>query len=378
MKILILSNSSGGLYNLKRELIEELLKPNSYVDENRLGVNDIYVVIPDDKKSKELNKMGCKVKLIPLQRRGTNPIQDFKILVQYFNIMKKIKPDVVLTFTIKPNIYGGIISSLLKVPYIANVTGLGSSIRDKSVITGFVETLYSIGLKNSNKIYFENSSDLDFFNDNILNNNKSLLLPGSGINVNRFPYRDYPIDNGVIKFLTIGRIMKDKGSDELLKAAAFIKSKYDNVEFYLAGDYDEYNYKDMIIEYDNKGIINYLGYRSDISELIANSNAIIHPSYHEGLSNVLLEAGAVGRPVIASNVPGCRETFIEGKTGISIEPRSTESLVHGIEEFINLDYKKKIYMGLEARKHVYGNFDRKIVIQEYVDTLNNLNISDYY
>lgn len=373
MKILILSNSSGGLYNLKRELIKELISPNTYIDNNNLGKNDNYVVVPDHKKEKDIEELGCKVKVVPLERRGTNPVKDFSLIVNYFKIIKKIKPDAVLTFTIKPNIYGGIVCKLLKIPYIANVTGLGSSIRDEGTITRFVEKLYSVGLKDAYKIFFENKDDLEFFNDNILENNKSILLPGSGINLDRFSHKSYPKDIGKINFLTIGRIMKDKGSNELLDAASIIKSKYDNVEFYLAGDYDEVNFRDRIEKLNNEGIINYLGYRTDIPELIANSNAIIHPSYHEGLSNVLLEAAATGRPVIASNVPGCRETFIDGVTGIGVKVKNVESLVNGIEKFLSLSYNNKILMGSSSRDYIEKKFDRKIVVSENIKQLSKIN-----
>lgn len=372
MKILLLSNSSSGLYNFKRELIEELIKPNTYVIENKIGANEVHVVVPDNKKSVELAELGCKITYVDLERRGTNPLKDFKLLLSYFNIIRKEKPDAVLTFTIKPNIYGGIACSILKIPYISNITGLGTSIRNKSAITGFIEKLYCIGLKKAEKLYFENESDLQFFNNEIMKNSKSILLPGSGINLNRFKFKEYPKDDKIINFITIGRIMKDKGSNELLESIKLLNSRYDNINFYIVGNYDEDNFRETIESMNQNGLIKYLGVREDISDLISESHCVVHPSYHEGLSNVLLEAAATGRPVVASDVPGCIETFIDGKTGIAIKPKSVSSLVSGIESFIDLNTDDKSLMGKSAREYVENKFDRNIVIKEYIKELNNL------
>lgn len=372
MKILMISNNSQGFYNFKNEIIKEFLEPNTYLIENKLGPNEVTVIVPDKNMNRDFKEIGCNVINIDLQRRGTNPLKDFNLFLNYYKLIKKYNPDVVLTFTIKPNVYAGLACQLLGINYIANVTGLGTSIRNKSLIRSFIMNLYYIGLKGANKIYFENKSDLKFFNDNIFQNSKSVLLPGSGINLSRFKLKQYPQNNDKIIFLTVGRIMKDKGITELLEAAKYISKQYKNVEFYIAGDFDDDSYKDLILKLDNQGIINYLGFRNDISYLMEKSHCIIHPSYHEGLSNVLLEAAATGRPVIASDVPGCKETFIEGETGISIKSKDISSLIKGIERFLSLENLDREKMGIKARKHVEKNFNRKFVIKKYINELESI------
>lgn len=372
MNILMISNSSKGFYNFKKEIIEEFINPNTYLNNNKLGKNNVTVCVPDSEENQKFYDLGCKVINVELDRRGTNILKDSKLLKNYINIIKKLKPDLVMTFTIKPNIYGGIACQLTRTKYISSITGLGTAIRGESKIAPLIRALYRNSVKKAKCIYFENKGDLKYFNANIFKNNISKLVPGSGINLNKFKFKEYPDNNKEINFLTIGRIMKDKGSSELLEASKFIKSKYKNVEFYIAGDFDDDSYKDLILKLDNQGIINYLGFRNDISYLMEKSHCIIHPSYHEGLSNVLLEAAATGRPVIASDVPGCKETFIEGETGISIKSKDISSLIKGIERFLSLENLDREKMGIKARKHVEKNFNRKFVIKKYINELESI------
>lgn len=373
MKILMISNVSVGLYNFKKEIIEEFLNPGTFLKNNILGSNEVVVCVPNDGKVDSLKSLGCKVINLEVDRRGTNIIKDFDLLRNYISLIRNEKPDIVLTFTIKPNIYAGFACQLTRTKYISSITGLGSSIRGDSKLAPFIRKLYKKAVKKAECIYFENKDDLAYFNNYIYKNNISELIPGSGINLDKFKYIEYPKEENKIKFLTIGRVMKDKGSSELLEAAKIIKENYDNIEFNIVGSYDENSYKETIDNLDKKNIINFLGYRDNISELIGNSHCIIHPSYHEGLSNVLLESAATGRPVIASYIPGCRETFINGKTGIGIKPQDTDSLVKGIEKFIAIDYKHKREMGVLARKYVENKFSRTLVIEKYINKLYELN-----
>lgn len=371
MKILLISNLASGLYNFKKELIQELLYTNSYLKNNHLSNNEVIICVPNSDIDSKFEELGCNVINVDMERRGTNPLKDFLLIKNYHSIIKKVKPDVVMTFTIKPNIYAGIAAQLTQAEYISNVTGLGSSIRSDSKLKGLISILYKIGVKGANYINFENQSDLDFFNEYIYENNKSHLMSGSGINLDKFKFQEYPKDKN-IKFLTIGRIMRDKGTYELLESAKIIKEKYPSVEFILAGSYEEESFKDIIEDYHSKGIIKYLGVRNDIPKLIKDCHCVIHPSYHEGLSNVLLEAGASGRPVIASDVPGCRETFIDGKTGISVRPRDTNSLQIGIEDFLELNTEKRADMGYKARKLIEQKFDRKKVVCDHIEQIYKL------
>lgn len=366
MKILILANDSKAIYNFKNELFLELVKPNSYIKNNGLSTNDVTICVPKDINNKKFEEIGCRVIDINVDRRGTNILKDLKLFNNYLNIINTIKPDLTLTFTIKPNVYGGIACRLTKTNYIAGVTGLGTSIRSHNFLSNFIGKLYKIGTKNASYINFENQSDLDYFNNNIFKNNKSHLLSGSGVNLEKFKYKDYPEDDGITRFLTIGRIMRDKGTYELLDAAKIIKERHDNVEFNFIGLFEEDDLKEKFLIYNEQGIINYLGFRDNVSEIIRDNHCIIHPSYHEGLSNALLEAAASGRPVIASDVPGCRETYVNRVTGMSVKPRSIQSLVNSIEYFLELNYPEKAIMGVKARKYIEKEFDRKNVVSEQI------------
>lgn len=375
MRILLMSNSTRDLYVFKKELILELTSPNSYIENNTLASNEVYICVPDSRENQKYESLGCKVENVDLKRRGTSAAEDFKLFKNYFKIVNKTKPDLVMTFTIKPNIYAGLACRILNIDYISGVMGLGSSIRNTNALSKFIGVLYKVGTKDASYINFENQSDLDYFNNNIFKNNKSHLLSGSGVNLEKFKYKDYPEDDGIIRFLTIGRIMRDKGTYELLEAAKIIKKRHNNVEFNFIGLFEEDDLKEKFLSYNEQGIINYLGYRDNVSEIIKDNHCIIHPSYHEGLSNALLEAAAVGRPVIASDVPGCRETFIKGETGISIMPKNVESLVKAIKDFIEKDYVLKKTMGINARKYIEDRFNRKKVVETHIEQINNITLN---
>lgn len=369
MKILILANDSKAIYNFKNELFIELVKPNSYINNNGLSKNDVTICVPKDINNKKFEEIGCKVIEVDVDRRGTNIIKDLKLFNNYLNIIKTINPDLTLTFTIKPNVYGGIACRITKTNYIAGVTGLGTSIRSHNLLSNFIGKLYKIGTKNASYINFENQSDLDYFNNKIFRNNKSHLLPGSGVNLEKFKYKNYPEDDGITRFLTIGRIMRDKGTYELLEAAKIIKERHDNVEFNFIGLFEEDDLKEKFLSYNEQGIINYLGFRDNVSEIIKDNHCIIHPSYHEGLSNALLEAAASGRPVIASNIPGCKEAFIDGVSGLAVKVKDSDDLTKKIEEFINFSHDKKEQMGKANRAHVEKKFDRKIVVEKQIESI---------
>lgn len=372
MKILILANDSNGLLLFREELIKELLCPNVYIDNNPIDSkkNEVIISVPDTKEKNKFEDIGCKVIISRFKRNGKNPINDLLLSFQYIKIIRKYKPNIILTYTIKPNIYGGIASYICRKPYITNITGLGTSIYNDNFLSKIIKKLYYLGVKKSSAIFVQNEHNLKFFKKNILKNENYLLIPGSGINLSKFAYKKYPEKQRPIKFLTIGRIMRDKGIDELLSAIQRIKIKFgDRVEFNLAGSFDEVSYKIIIDELNNKKIINYLGQIDNVPQIIGDYHCIIHPSYHEGLSNVLLEAGASGRPVIASDIPGCSETFVDNLSGLAIKVKDSDDLTRKIEEFIRLPYEQKSQMGFENRRHVEKKFDRKIVVNKYLECI---------
>ena len=327
MRILILSNFGMGLYKFRKELLQELIKHG----------HEVFVSLPNDDYVPLLENLGCEYIESNVDRRGTNPLADMKLLFSYIKIINKTKPDIVLTYTIKPNVYGGIACRITKTPYLPNITGLGTAVENKGLIQKITLYLYKIALKNPECIFFQNESNRQFFIERGIIKNKSKVIPGSGVNLDQHCYEEYPNDKENIRLLFIGRIMKAKGIDELLEAARQIKVSDKNVEFHLVGFYEE-GYLEELRELNDSGIIHYHGQQDDVHKFIKDSHATILPSYHEGTSNVLLESASTGRPILASNVTGCKETFDDGVSGIGFEVKSVKALISAIQQFLDLPH----------------------------------------
>ncbi len=355
-KILILANNDIGLYNFRKELIERLIQER----------NEVYISLPYGERVKDLEKLGCIFVETNVDRRGTNPIKDLKLILKYKNILKIVKPDIVLTYTIKPNIYGGLMCRIKNIPYICNITGLGTATENKSIVQKIVFVLYKCALKRVKCCFVQNSENLQFLTDNkLVDKMRCKLIPGSGVNLKHFKVLPYPNDKEKVKFLFISRIMKEKGIDQYLEAAKTIKCKYSNTEFHILG-FCEQEYEEQLQQLTEDGIIDYHGLQKDVIPFLKETSCLIHPSYYpEGMSNVLLEASASGRPVITTNRSGCREIVENKKTGYIIEIKNSQQLIDKIEEFLKLSNDQRKQMGLEARKKVEKEFDRNIVIEEY-------------
>lgn len=360
-KILILSNHHSYTYNFRKEVIQRLL------DEGY----EIHITLPYGEKVKLLEEMGCIYTESPLDRRGMNLGTDFKLIKSYYRLIRRIKPDAVLSYTIKPNIYGGIICRVLKIPLIANVTGLGTAVGNESILQRALIILYKSAFKKAECIFFQNESNKDFFINHGISLRRYKVIPGSGINTDEFSYQEYPKDDNILRFLFIGRVMKDKGIEELIEAAKRIKEEHMNVQFDALG-FCEDEYKEKVEILQEKKIITFHGVKDTVREYIKNSHAVIHPTYHEGMSNVLLEAAATGRPVLASNIPGCKEIFDEGISGFGFEPKNIESLTQAILKFIKLNNEERLAMGEEGRKKVQREFDRSIVVDAYSQEIKRI------
>lgn len=354
--ILILSNNIGGLYSFRKEVIQAIAQEGYQV----------YISIPDvdSNRVEYFEDNGCHVISTIFNRRGTNPLADIRLIMTYWRQIKLLKPVAVLTYTIKPNVYGGMACRLSGTPQLANVTGLGDAVENGGWLQKLTMILYKIGIVKAKRIFFQNQSNKDFCIRHGIADEQAILLPGSGVNLQHNVFQPYPED-GVIRFLYIGRIMRDKGSEELFKAAKEIKEKYDNVEFQILGSV-EGDYHSQLDELVSQGSIRFLGYTTDVRPYIGQAHCTIMPSYHEGMSNVNLESAANGRPVITTDVPGCRETVDDNVTGFLVESKNTESLINGIRRFLALSYEQKKIMGQNARKKIEREFDRDIVVRAYL------------
>lgn len=358
MKILLVANKDITLYLLRKEFIEKLLELNY----------EITILCPHGDKLEYFQKNGCKLIDYKIDRRGKNPLKEISILFRFNKVIKKLKPDFIFTYTIKPNIYVGIIARFRNIKFIPTITGLGSALNSKTFVSTLLNNLYRFSFKKSYVVVFQNKTNQTWFRKNINNKVKSILVNGSGVNLSKFIYSE-PQTTKQTSFLFLGRIMKEKGIDEFIQASKIIKEKYgDSIIVKLAG-YFEDDYNELIKELERSNIVQYLGFVEDTFTLIRSCSVVVLPSYHEGLSNVLLEAQAIGRPVIASDIPGCTETFIQGLSGFNVKLKDANDLANKMEEFHKLDFKSKIQMGLYGRKHVETNFDRNSIINEYLKIL---------
>ena len=354
MKVAILINSDMGLYKFRRELIETLFERKV----------EVVLIGPKGEYAEKLSQMGCRQVDLELSRHGKNPFSELKLLRAYKKILKKEKPDFVLTYTIKPNIYGGMAARSLKIPFIANVTGLGDAIENGGLLQKITLFLYKKGLKGAKKVFFQNKANLDFFIRKKICKANYELLPGSGVNVKRFSYIEYP-QNEQGRILFIGRITKDKGVFELASAIERINAKNKNIFFDIVGAVDG-----QINPFEGVTNCEYHGSQKDVRPFIKNASAVILPSYHEGMANVLLEAAACGRPVLASKIPGCQETFDEGETGYGFAPKSIDAICEAIDKFVSLSAGQKELMGIKARNKIEKEFNRQIVVDKYLEEMN--------
>ena len=360
--ILIFTNSIGGLYSFRKEVVKAII----------VSGYEVYISEPnDDERVRYFEGIGCHIIKTEFDRRGINPLKDLGLMMRYRKIIRQLKPRAVLTYTIKPNIYGGMACRLCGVPQLANVTGLGDAVENGGWLQKLTVTLYKIGLGNARCIFFQNASNRDFFIKNGIVDENSILLPGSGVNLQHHVFQKYPTDEGKIRFLFIGRLLKDKGIEEYFETAKAIEEKYPFTEFQILGSV-EGPYQAKLDELVKEGIVKHLGTTSDVRPFIGAVECTIMPSYHEGMSNVNLESQAAGRPVITTNVPGCKETVDEGITGYLVESKSSENLISAVERFIALPYSQKVVMGQNGREKVKREFDRRIVIDAYLKALDKL------
>lgn len=364
MKILILTNYANGLYLFRRELLQAFSEDG----------HEVCVSLPSDENVDKLKGL-CRIIETPFDRRGVNPVKDMGLFIAYLRLLKREKPDVVLTYTIKPNLYGGLACRIKKVPYLCNVTGLGTAIENGGLLSKILLRFYKISMQAAQRVFFQNMRNRDFMMKKGIALENNALLPGSGVNLIAHPFRDYPAEDKHVRFLAVIRIMKDKGIEEYLEAAQVMKMRDKSLKFYLVGEYEEETrsfYEPQINELCEKKVIKYFGHIDNVEEVMARSHIIVHPSYHEGLSNVLLEAAACGRPVLASDINGCIETFSEGESGFGFAPKSTDALVSAMEKILVLSTEERRQMGIAGRAWVEKNFDRKIVIQTYRKELGKL------
>lgn len=365
MKILIICNYSSGLYIFRGMLIQELIKRG----------HTVKAIVPklDDENEKKaeasLRKIHCALKKIPMERRGMNPFHDLKLMKEYYRTIKNMKPDLVLTYTIKPNIYGGIACRMSRTPYVVNITGLGTAFQGNGMLKRLVTTMHKTALKKVKIVFFENAENRDIFvKEKIVPKNKTYVLAGAGVDLEHFQYAKYPKDSDCIRFLFIGRVMQEKGIDELFQSMRkLIKNGY-NCTLDVLGGFEE-NYSEKIKKYEAEGWLHYQGYQNDVRPFIKKCHCFVLPSWHEGMANTNLENAAMGRPVITSNIHGCLEAVEDGITGYLCEKQNAEDLYKAMEKLCELSYENRKAMGIAGRKRMKMVFDKKTVVEKTIQRL---------
>jgi galacturonosyltransferase len=337
--------------------------------------NKVAAVVPLDaeesvlRAEENLIDMGCELIHLRIDRRGLNPLKDLKLFTCYRLILKKQQPDLVITYTIKPNIYGGFACRVKKIPYAVNITGLGTSFQGDRLLRKLVVVMYKIALKKAKIVFFENVGNRDTMVDfGILDQRKTCVLPGAGVDLERFKYAKYPKDNGEIRFLFIGRVMKEKGVEELFIAMQMLKDDGLKCSLDIIGGFEE-DYSERLRQYEEKGWLKYHGCQNDVRPFIENDHCYVLPSWHEGMANTNLECAAMGRPLITSNIHGCLESIIESKSGLTCERKNAVNLYQVMKKFIELPYSEKIQMGIEGRRHMEEAFDKRKVVQMTISKL---------
>ncbi|MDA9656065.1 glycosyltransferase family 4 protein [Flavobacteriales bacterium] len=360
-KILININTSWNVYNFRLGLIKSL----------QLKGYEIVALAPKDEYVIKLESIGVKCCHVSINQKGTNPISDYILFLNYLKLFKKIKPDLILSYTIKPNIYGNFAAQVLNIPTINNISGLGTLFIKSTFISFIGKILYKFSLKRSAHIFFQNNHDRKLFlKSNLVSSHNSSVIPGSGVDTEIFK-NNKNINRGQ-KYLFLGRLIGDKGVFEYLEAAAKIVEEYPEVQFLLAGELG-YNNKTALSEiqldsYTNSQI-KYLGKIDNIVNLLKSIDVMVLPSYREGLSKSLIEAASMSIPIITTDVPGCNDVVEDGYNGFICEVKSSESLQKKIKKMIELSSEKRIEMGKNGRKIVIDKFDEDIIIKHYIKVI---------
>jgi glycosyltransferase involved in cell wall biosynthesis len=372
-KIVIFINTAWNLLNFRSGLIRALVAEGY----------EVVAVAPDDAYSARLSELGCRFVALPIDNQGTHPLRDFLFFVRFWLLLCRERPDVLLAYTVKPNIYGSLAAGLLGMPVVNNIAGLGAVFIKGGWLVRFVRGLYRLALRRSAKVFFQNGDDKDLFvKAGLVRTELADLLPGSGIDLTRFIPDTYVADFSSadkqerFRFLLIARMLRDKGVAEYVAAAKLLRARWPNVDFCLLGFLDVENPAAISTEEMNawvaEGYVRYLGVSDDVRSEIASADCIVLPSYREGTPRTLLEAAAMAKPIITTDAVGCREVVYDGVNGYLCKVRDAEDLAAKMDRMLGLSMDERAAMGKAGRKKMEAQFDEKIVIAKYLQVVAEL------
>lgn len=365
-KIVISINTAWNIYNFRAGLIQAMIEAGY----------EVIALAPHDQYSARLEELGCKVVDLPMDNNGTHPGRDLLLLARYYSALRALRPHAFLGYTVKPNVYGSLAAHALGIPVVNNIAGLGATFIRDSLVTKVVKALYKAALKRSHKVFFQNADDLALFTEaGLVPQASTGLLPGSGLNLAH--YVPVPIEASTgrpFRFLLVARMLKDKGIEEFVEAARLVRRQDPAVEFHLLGADGRNNPNGIpaadMATWENEGLVTYHGKTDDVRPYLAAADCVVLPSYREGVPRSLLEAAAMARPVIATDVVGCRDAVIDKLTGMLCEVRSPASLAEKMRAMLVLSSAERTAMGTAGRRMVEEKFDEQIVIQKYLHALN--------
>ena len=366
MKVAIVLNTSWNVYNFRMGLIKALQENN----------HEVLVIAPEDEYSKRLEDAGCKFYKVRMDSRGANPIKDFALIFELRSIYKKAKPDIILHYTIKPNIYGTLAASMLKIPVINNVCGLGTVFLQKGLVSRVALTMYKVAFRFPRKVFFQNKHDYDLFiEQKLVKQQISDIIPGSGINLSHFPPLPFK-RNKKFTFLLISRLIHDKGVIEYIDAVRQLRSSGVDAHFQILGAKDPQHKRgikvEIIDEWIDSNIIEYLGTTDDVRGFIERADCVVLPSYREGTPRTLLEAASSAKPIVATDVPGCNNVVVHNYNGYLCQLKSSEDLADKMRDMMNLQDQQIELFGRNGRRKIEEEFSENIVIERYLNSLKEL------
>lgn len=368
-KVVIAVNVAWNLHNFRAGLIAALVREGY----------EVVAVASEDAYAARLADLGCRFVPLAIDHQGTHPARDALLLARFWRILRRERPAVYLGYTVKPNIYGSLAARLLGIPVVNNIAGLGTVFIRRTWLTTLVRLLYRLALAKSAKIFFQNEDDRRLFIEGGLARPEATdRLPGSGVDLARFAPAPPPSHSRgePLRFLLAARLLWDKGVGEYVEAARRVRRGHPGVEFCLLGFLDVQNPSAIprarVEEWEAEGVVAYLGDADDVRPHLARADCVVLPSYREGLPRVLLEAAAMGRPLIATDAPGCREVVDDGVNGYLCSPRDAHDLAEKMERMIALSPGERAAMGLRGREKAQREFDERFVIRSYLDALRSL------
>ncbi|ELM3717396.1 glycosyltransferase family 4 protein [Aeromonas hydrophila] len=370
MNICFVANTAWSMFNFRRGLLLHLINCGY----------QLTIIAPNDDYTKKLEDIGCIVHDLPMSAKGVNPFDDIKLVTLLYRYYRKLNPDFIIHYTIKPNIYGSLAAKMAGIPSLAITTGLGYTFVNDNFIAKIARQLYKMAFRYPKEVWFLNEDDRQaFLAYSLVSENKAKLLHGEGVNVSHFSPISSLMGNNSTTFLLIARMLWDKGIGEYIEAARVIKSKYPKTHFQLLGACDVPNpsliSREQISIWESEGIVEYLGTTDDVRTVIANVDCVVLPSYREGIPRTMLEAAAMAKPLIVSDAPGCKDVVINGKTGFLCKVKNRDSLAAAMELIINQSTQERVDMGVAGRNLVLHKFDEQVVIKKYIDMLSRYNLS---